>query len=337
MKYTLLAISLFSLSFFSTQIPSDDSANEFLASLNEEQHEKAQKSFDDLTRHTWHFLPAAMWPRPGIPLHELNENQKELLFDLLQEFLSESGYDKTLSIIELENVLAEIENNPDFRDPDLYFATFYGEPNNDDKWAWSFEGHHISLNFTVVEGEVSMVPRFLGARPSLISEGSREGEKTALHREEDLGIELIQSMSDEQLDKAIFLETAFWEIVTNVATETGPLTFEGIMMGELNEDQQVLLLDIINEYLSAMPEELAEQRYENLKNEEFNDIEFAWAGATELGEAHYYRVQGETFLIEFDNTQDDANHIHTVWRDFDGDFGKDLLRQHYHNSPHHQH
>lgn len=182
-----------------------------------------------------------------------------------------------------------------------------------------------------------MVPRFLGARPSLIPEGSREGEKTALHREEDLGIELIQSMSDEQLDKTIFLETAFWEIVTNVATETGPLTFDGIMMGELNESQQVLLLDIINEYLSAMPKELAEKRYENLKNEEFDEIEFAWAGATHVGDPHYYRIQGKTFLVEFDNTQDDANHIHTVWRDFDGDFGKDLLREHYNNSPHHQH
>lgn len=239
--------------------------------------------------------------------------------------------------MELENVLAEIENNPEFRDPELYFATFYGAPDNEDKWAWSFEGHHLSLNFTVIEGEVSMVPRFMGARPTLITGGSREGEKTALHKEEDMGIELIQSMSDEQLEKAIFLETAFWEIVTNVATETGPLTFDGIMMSELNEDQQILLLDIINEYLSAMPTELAEKRYENLKNEEFDEIKFAWAGATHVAEPHYYRIQGKTFLIEFDNTQDDANHIHTVWRDFDGDFGKDLLKEHYNKSPHHQH
>lgn len=337
MKYTLFALSLFSISFLTTQIPNEDSAVTFLESLNEEQLEKAQKSFDDLTRHTWHFLPAAMWDRPGIPLQELDETQKELLFDVLQEFLSETGYDKTRDIIELENVLAEIENNPDFRDPELYFTTFYGDPESDEKWAWSFEGHHLSLNFTVVEGEVSMVPRFMGARPSLISEGSRKGEKTALHKEEDLGIELIQSLSDEQLDKAIFLETAFWEIVTNVSTEVGPLTFDGIMMGELDESQQVLLLDIINEYLSAMPKELVEKRYKNLKKEEFNEIEFAWAGATELGKPHYYRVQGKTFLIEFDNTQDDANHIHTVWRDFDGDFGKDLLREHYEHSPHHQH
>lgn len=336
MKYILSVLTLLLISFAPFQI-SDNSAIEFLDSLNEEQLEKAQKPFDDLTRHTWHFLPAAMWPRPGIPLHELNENQKELLFDVLQEFLSERGYNKTRAIMELENVLAEIENNPDFRDPELYFATFYGHPATDDKWAWSFEGHHIALNFTIVEGEVSMVPRFLGARPSLISEGSRKGEKTALHREEDLGIELIQSMSDEQLDKTIFLETAFWEIVTSTSTEVGPLTFDGIMMRELNESQQVLLLDIINEYLSAMPKELADKRYENLKSEEFNEIEFAWAGATQLGEPHYYRIQGRTFLIEFDNTQDDANHIHTVWRDFDGDFGKDLLREHYNNSPHHQH
>lgn len=336
MKYILSALTILILSFAPSHI-SDESAIEFLDSLNEKQLQKAQKSFDDLTRHTWHFLPAAMWPRPGIPLHELNENQKELLFDVLHDFLSESGYNKTKSIIELENVLAEIENNPNFRDPELYFTTFYGNPETDEKWAWSFEGHHISLNFTVVNGEASFVPRFLGARPSLISQGPREGEKTALHKEEDLGIELIQSMSDEQLGKTIFLETAYWEIATSTSTEVGPLTFNGIMMGELNESQQTLLLDIINEYISAMPEEIAEKRYENLKNEEFSEIEFAWAGATRLGEPHYYRIQGKTFLVEFDNTQDDANHIHTVWRDFDGDFGKDLLREHYEHSPHHQH
>lgn len=335
MKYTLLALTLFSLSFFATQIPSDAPATEFLNSLSEGQLEKAHKPFDDLTRHTWHFLPAAMWPRPGIPLHELDENQKKLLFDVLKEFLSETGYEKTRSIMELENVLAEIENNPDFRNPELYYATFYGDPANDDKWAWSFEGHHISLNFTVVENQVSMVPRFMGARPSVIDEGPREGEKTALHREEDLGMEFIQSMSESQLKKAVFLETAFWEIVTNVATEVGPLTFEGIMMDELNEHQQMMLLDIINQYLSAMPKDLAEKRYEHLKNEEFDEIKFAWAGATELGKPHYYRIQGKTFLIEFDNTQDDANHIHTVWRDFDGDFGKNLLREHYKHSTHH--
>lgn len=335
MKYILFTFAFLTIAFTAYQIPGNDSAISFLNSLNEEQLEKTQKSFNDLTRHTWHFLPAAMWPRPGIPLEELSQSQKELLYDVLQEFLSESGYEKTRSIMDLENVLAEIENNPDFRDPELYYTTFYGDPANDEKWGWSFEGHHISLNFTVVNDEVSMVPRFLGARPSLIHEGTRKGEKTVLHREEDLGIELIQSMNEAQLDKAIFLETAFWEIVTNVATEVGPLTFEGIMMDELNESQQMLLLDIINEYLSAMPKEMADKRFENLKNEEFSDIEFAWAGATELGKAHYYRIQGKTFLIEFDNTQDDANHIHTVWRDFDSDFGKDLLREHYRNSDHH--
>lgn len=335
MKYSLLLLIFLLSTVLPSLIPSTDPSVEFLNSLNEEQREKAQKEFDDLTRHTWHFLPAAMWPRPGIALEELNQNQQELFFDVLESFLSESGYSKTRSIMELENVLAEIENNPDFRNPELYFAIFYGNPATDEKWAMSFEGHHISLNFTVVEGEVSLVPRFLGARPSFIPEGSRKGEKTALHREEDLGIELIQSMTGEQLDKAIFLEVAFWEIVTNVATEVGPLTFEGIMMGELNDSQQVLLLDIINEYLSAMPEEVADKRYEKLKNEELSEIEFAWAGATTLGEPHYYRIQGKTFLIEFDNTQDDANHIHTVWRDFDGDFGKDLLREHYRQSNHH--
>lgn len=177
MKYFLLLFTFFCATLFVSQIPDDDPAIAFLDSLNNDQLTKARKPFDDLTRHTWHFLPAAMWPRPGIPLQDLDQNQKELLFDVLQSFLSETGYDKTRSIMGLENVLAEIENRPDFRDPELYYTTFYGDPGDDEKWAWSFEGHHISLNFTVVEGEVSMVPRFLGARPSLIPEGPKKVRK----------------------------------------------------------------------------------------------------------------------------------------------------------------
>ena len=335
MRYTVLFIPFVFIALYTFAIPETEPAVEFLNSLDEDQLETAQLEFDDLTRHTWHFLPPVMWARPGISLKDLNDEQEEKLFHLLSAYLSESGYEKTRSIIELESLLADIENNPEFRDPELYYATFYGDPADDSLWAWSFEGHHISLNFTVVNDQVSMVPRFLGARPAVIQEGPEKGKQTALHAEQNYGLELIRSMSEDQREKSIFQEASFWDIVTSTSTEVGPLEPVGIRMGELSTEQKSILLDLINEYLSVMPHKLADERFQKLKGEDMNEIRFGWAGETERDQPHYYRVQGKTFLIEFDNTQDNANHIHTVWRDFKGDFGRDLIREHYEHSDHH--
>lgn len=329
-KIVLSVLVLSAIFFFAFQKTDPDLASQFLASLNEEQRAKAQLPFDDLSREDWHFLPGAMWPRAGVQLHELDDNQKSLIFKLLQASLSEAGYDKTLKIIDLENVLAEMEGNTDFRDPEKYSIVFYGDPKGK-LWAWSFEGHHISYQFTMADGKVSMTPRFMGANPAEIRTGERKGERT-LAAEEDFGYSLVNSMSEEQRGKAIFQQNSFLEIVTSVSVEVSPLKPVGIKMSELGKEQQAILLDLIDEYLSAMPTELAEKRMENLQSEEFADIRFGWAGSTERGKAHYYRVQGKTFLIEFDNSQNNANHIHTVWRDFDGDFGRDIIREHYQHS-----
>uniref|UniRef100_UPI003566C824 DUF3500 domain-containing protein n=1 Tax=Mariniphaga sediminis TaxID=1628158 RepID=UPI003566C824 len=142
-------------------------------------------------------------------------------------------------------------------------------------------------------------------------------------------------MSASQKQTALFQENAFPDITTTNATQVNPPAPVGIAVKELNHTQQNILIKLLNEYLSAMPTELASKRMENLRKEEFEEIHFGWAGATKLGEPHYYRIQGKTFLVEFDNTQNNANHIHTVWRDFDGDFGRDLIREHYQTSDHH--
>jgi hypothetical protein len=214
MKY-ILFINLFLLeaNFSAAQSNQIVPASKFLNSLNIEQLKTAQLNFNDKAKYDWHFVPAASYPRTGIALNQLNEEQKKLLFEVLQSSLSETGYAKTQQIISLENVLAE--------------------------------------------------------------------------------------------------------------------------MKELNHSQQSILLQLIGEYLATMPEDLAAKRMEKLKKEEAAEILFGWAGATKLGEGHYYRIQGKSFLIEFDNTQNNANHIHSVWRDFDGDFGRDLIRGHYQSSEHH--
>jgi uncharacterized protein DUF3500 len=313
--------------FYSFKNTNIDLAIEFLNSLDEAQKEKAQYKFNDLLREEWHFFPVAMYRRPGILLKDLDEQQKNLFFDLLKSYLSESGYNKTQQIISLENVLSEMENNTTFRNPELYLVAFYGNP-GDPTWCWTFEGHHISLNFTIVKDKVVMVPLFLGANPAEVRVGDRKGERV-LAKEEDIAFELLNQFSAEQKAKAIFQEHSFWDLASGTSPEVGALHPVGIKFGEMNKAQSALLFKLINEYLSTMPDHLAKERMTKIMAEDLGDIRFGWAGAAIIDKPHYYRIQGKTFLIEFDNSQNEANHIHTVWRDFAGDFGRDLLRAHY--------
>lgn len=331
-KKSVLFILICSLTFLAFKLFNTNPATTFLNSLTEEQRDRAQMHFTDSSRTTWHFFPGTMYKRAGIQLGELNKEQKELLFKLLRNYLSETGYNKTLKIMDLENVLFEMgQGDADFRDPEKYSVAFYGNPEQDSLWAWSFEGHHLSLNFSILNDKISIAPRFMGASPAIIKEGKRKGERT-LANEEDFGFQLINALSEDQKKIAIFQKTAYPDIVTSNATEVAPLQPVGIKVGDLKVNQQTILNGLLEEYLSTMPKALAIKRMENLKSEEFNDIRFGWAGDTEKGKPHYYRIQGKTFLVEFDNTQNNANHIHLVWRDFNGDFGKDLIKEHYEHS-----
>ena len=333
-KTVLFIVILCSISFLAFNLLNNNPTKSFLNSLTKEQREKAQLPFDDLSRTSWHFLPGAMWPRAGVQLGELNEDQNELFLKLLRTSLSETGYGKVTKIMDLENVLLELgHGDADFRDSNKYFVTFYGNPEKDSLWAWSFEGHHLSLNFSILNNKISIAPRFMGASPATVNEGKRKGQRT-LANEDDLGLQLINSFSEDQKQKAIFQKTSFADIITSNASEVGPLNPVGIKMEDLNNDQQLILVNLLKEYLATMPKALAEQRMENLKMEDFDTIRFGWAGATVSGQPHYYRIQGKTFLVEFDNTQNNANHIHLVWRDFEGDFGRDLIKEHYQHSHH---
>lgn len=333
-KIAIIILFITASTVLAFNVLEDGPAVKFLNSLNQKQRKKAQLPFNDTSRSVWHFIPGSMFPRAGIQLNEINSSQKELMNELLHSFLSEVGYTKAKKIMDLENVLLEITGDTVMRDPEKYFIAFYGNPEIDSLWAWSFEGHHLSLNFTVHNGMASIAPRFIGASPATILSGARKGERT-LVKEEDLGLELINALTDEQKELTIFQQKPFFEIVTANSIEVGPLEPVGIRFKELNQDQQLTFLNLLNVYLSTIPAKQAETRIESIKNEEMDEIRFGWAGATVSGEGHYYRIQGKSFLIEFDNTQRNANHIHTVWRDFHGDFGKDLIREHYKHSNHH--
>ncbi|MFD2098197.1 DUF3500 domain-containing protein [Flagellimonas iocasae] len=320
---------LYALLFlFSFQLHATDPVLDFLNSLNDAQLSKTRLQFDDVSRETWHYFPATMWPRTGIQLGELNEKQKELFQKMLQYHLSQAGYNKTMDIMSLENVLAEQTGDTFMRDKNKYHISVYGDPEKDKVWSWTFEGHHILLSFTVVGDKISYTPRFFGANPAIVQSGPRKGEHT-LAMEENLGLDLINSLTPEQKAKAIFNEEAPFDIFTKNSVSVSAESPEGIPVPQLDKPQQEALLKLIHEYIAAVPDDIAKARMAKLESEELQNMYFAWAGATSLGKPHYYCIQGKTFLIEFDNSQNNANHIHSVWRDFDGDFGRDLIQEHY--------
>ena len=310
-----------------------EAANKFLASLTPEQKAKATLDFADENRRDWTVVPR---DRKGVPLKDLDENQRKLAMEFMKTGLGASGYQKATTIMSLEPVLAQLEGpSRRFpRDPELYYFSIFGTPSPKAPWGWRVEGHHISIHFTIVKGEMlSNTPLAFGANPAEVREGERKGLR-ALAGEEDRGRDMILALDEKQRAVAIFDQKAPSDILTLAKIKADPLKPEGIPAGQMNKQQQVLLSKLIDEYLARMPHDVAEERSKKMQEAGFDKIYFGWAGGVNKGDPQYYRVQSPTFLIEYDNTQNNANHIHSVWRDFNGDFGEDLLREHYQTTPH---
>lgn len=308
-----------------------DAAAALLQDLSAEQRSKASFKFDDDTRFEFRYTPRA---RTGLPLKEMNEAQRTRAHGLLKTGLSMRGYTNATDIIALESVLRAIEPprtgpNPIVRDPELYFVSIYGEPGGSAPWGWKFEGHHLSVNFTLVDGRpIVFAPSFFGSNPATVREGPQAGMR-ALREEEAAGRALMAAFSDERRKKAIFTDTAPRDMITAENRDATVLEPVGVTYAEMTPAERRLLERVLDAYLGRVAPELAQARLEALRKEGMDKILFAWAGTLDAGGPHYYRVQGPTFLIEYDNVQNNANHIHSVWRDFNGDFGRDLLREHY--------
>ncbi|MBL0152388.1 MAG: DUF3500 domain-containing protein [Chitinophagaceae bacterium] len=318
----------------SAQQPGTAAAAAYVNALNETQQSKSVFPFDEMNRYDWSYLPASMVPRTGIAVKDLDSNQKKLCYALLKQFLSAEGNQKAWNIMNMEYVLIGLQPTNPNRIPENYFVTVYGHPHPDSAWGWKFTGHHMSLNFTVVKDQLAVAPFFFGIYPAQVPEGPKKGLRT-IQAEEDLGFALVNSLNESQKAKALFQLKAFSDIVTTNSAEVAPLKNVGIPAGELTSEQKNKLNQLINTYLSAMPPLTAKARMKKIQAENPDAIRFGWAGALVSGQPHYYRIQGQNFLIEFDNTQNNANHIHTVWRDFYDDFGLDLLREHYHSATDH--
>ena len=309
-----------------------EAAENFLAALTPDQQTKATFEIKAEERLNWHFIPKE---RKGLPFKEMTPAQRLLANALLSSALSQRGYIKAATIMSLEQVLAELEKGKGpTRDPELYFLTVFGKPASKETWAWRVEGHHLSLNFTIVEGrEISVTPSFLGTNPGEVREGTRRGLRV-LAPEEDLARELVKSLKEEQRKDALIATEAPKDIVTAAARKVQRLESVGLPYKRMSVDQGALLLKLIKEYVYRYRPEIADHDLEKIRTAGYESVLFAWAGGVEPGEPHYYRIQGPTFLMEYDNTQNNANHIHTVWRDFDRDFGDDLLQKHYKDVPH---
>lgn len=315
-------------------------ATKFLESLTPEQRQQAMFPFEGNERTHWHFIPTEIFPRNGLTIKQMNQTQRERAHDLLKAGLSQRGYMTATQIMQLENVLAAIEaaqpltGNRFVRDPERYFFSIFGTPSTRNTWAWRVEGHHVSLHFTVVNGTLAAgSPSFFGSNPAEVRSGPKKGTRV-LGAEEDAARALVESLDASQREKAIINTTAPNDIVTMASVKVDPLSPVGIPASALTTDQRALLRKLIDVYTGYMADDIAADRLTRIDKAGWDKIAFAWAGSLERGRKHYYRVQGPTFLIEYDNTQNDANHIHSVWRDFNGDFGEDLLREHLRNTPH---
>ena len=310
-----------------------ESATRFVDSLTPLQRAVAVLEFDDDAERTnWHYIPR---PRCGLGIVEMDESQRHLALDLVATGLSTAAHGRVRTIMELETILGEIEGaeGKHVRDPQLYYVSLFGDVGDDAPWGWRFEGHHLSLNNTIVDGCLaSAAPNFLGANPAEVRHGEQTGLR-ALKAEEDIARGLLSDLDGDQQRVAIVSDRAPDDITTrNAPYVRETLEPPGLAGDDMSTSQQQTLRELIAVYVERLPEALAESEIDRLEKALMANVHFAWAGAVDRGRGHYYRLQGPTFLAEYDNTQNDANHIHAVWHDLTRNFGEDLLRSHYQSS-----
>ena len=306
-----------------------DTAKAFVGSLNEQQKAKAIFEYMDGERIFWYYPPMN---RHGLPLRDMEPAQRELAMAVMASGLTPESYEQAKLIIEHEDVLGPLEKEKGIvsfkRDVELYYFTIFGEPGGKDPWGWRVEGHHISIHFSIMGDKViSTTPFFFGANPAEVRNGPKNGLRI-LGVREDLGFDLMNSLDEKQVEESIICDAAPADIVTFNSSKASLMTYEGLPASKMNGAQKELLLALVAEYVNQVRTDLAEQKLADLKKTGLDHLHFAWAGPVSKDEPHYYRIHGGDFVVEFDNRQNGANHIHSVWRDVENDFASDVLREH---------
>lgn len=327
-KLPLLALVL-ALPLAAQDLPSlvamKAAATAFLGTLDAAKRAEVSFPFAAAARENFRFTPQT---RSGLPLKEMDAAQHAAAIKLLETVLSDRGQLKAMQIMTLEGVLGELEKRPDFRDPGKYYVSIFGQPGDAAGWGWKFEGHHLALNYTVVDGkQIAVTPSFFGANPAAVRAGEHQGLRV-LQAEDELAHALLALLLDGGRKEVIFSDQSPAEILTAENRQASALEAVGVPASEMSSVQKKALFALISEYTSRHRKDLAEADMHKIVAAGSDKIRFGWAGGTRPCAAWYYRVQGPTFLLEAANTQNNANHIHTVWRDFDGDFGRDILAEH---------
>ena len=312
-----------------------EAARRFLGTLTEAQLRAATFPFFGDERYKWNYRPLESMPRNGLWLIGMKVEQQAAAFALLESGLSSRGLDQARRIMAREATLREHERLDGMigrmvRDPELYWWSVFGEPGGKEPWAWRVGGHHLGVHFTIVDGHlIGSTPLFFGANPAESRFGPDKGDRI-LPEEEDLARDLLGSLGDEKRALAAYSPIAPRDIVTDIHRRVWPgLLPRGLSHGQMDSGQRDRLTNLIRQYLSRSVDRLADDAWSRIANAGLDAITFAWAGPLDRGQGHYYAISGPTFMIEYDNTQNNANHIHSVWREWDGDWGDDLLADHY--------
>lgn len=298
-------------------------AQNLVAGLSQANRDKSVFPFGDPTRTNWHYYPILPEPRKGAMLKEMTAPEKELLKALLRTGTSPAGYQTTLNLMALEGILRDIENTEWaklIRDPERYHVCIFGKPDVRGKWGWRIEGHHLSLNYTLEDGKIiARTPIAFGANPGEVMSGPHKGMRL-LAPDEDVARKLLTALDAEGRRKAILKVPAPFDVLTEVLAQPRKLPLEGLSFAEMSPHAQELLQQVMGIHANRQPKEVAEQLLQEVQEGGMDKVHFAWAGSPLPGQPHYYRIQGPTFVIEFCNAQNRANHSHTVWRSYKGDF-----------------
>lgn len=314
-----------------TPTPADamaEAVTELLATLDADQYAAATTRFDDPEHRAWRYLPG---PRPGLVFGEMTAEQRQLTLALLDHGCSEEGARTARAIVYLDRIRRELAGATVEPDDDRFWLRVLGTPGGEEPWAWRINGHHLAVHVTVVGSDYRVTPNFFGSEPAVVLHGVHEGLRV-LSGEEDLARALLAELDPGQRRTAITTDLAPDDILTRTDPVVDPSMLPtGLAYAAMTTDQRDLLMRLVRHYFDRAPAERADRCWREAVAAGLEGVRFAWAGSTERGRGngHYYAVTGPTFLLEYDNTQDEANHIHSVWRDLTGDWGQDLLSAHY--------
>jgi hypothetical protein len=295
-------------------------ARAFVGSLAHVERDRATFPFGSEERTRWHWTVPSSVPRNGLPLGTMSGEQRRLALAMLRASSSAAGYRKALDIMALQGVLQRMSTGiGDPFDPDRYYVSVFGTPGAR-AWGWRLEGHHLSRHFTIVGNTVVAEPFFLGAWPTRAGSAYRsvaKGSRT-MPREEDAAREIVLSLDRALRRRVVFSSESLTDHVTQNAVRVSPLERVGVLTGDLPSGAQRRVHEIVRTYLANYAPAMVERAG-------LDRTRFGWAGSTRPGVPHYYRLQGPTFVLEFDNSRNSGTHIHSVWRDFERDFGRHLL------------